>query len=149
MQVICADEYDISKLQNETLLLVVTSTFGEGDAPSNAQVINCLLLITKVTKQKCLSQNNGKRSYLTKATASEFIPNQTRHKRDFPPTSTSSLAQSYNLQYNVSVSKNNKYTNLYRSYVKLLFIHLQILSINIGVLVCVVWGVFSKLIFSR
>lgn len=33
------DEYNISDLEKETLLLVVTSTFGNGDSPNNGKVI--------------------------------------------------------------------------------------------------------------
>lgn len=33
------DEYNISDLEEETLLLVVTSTFGNGDSPNNGKVI--------------------------------------------------------------------------------------------------------------
>lgn len=32
------DEYNIGDLEKETLLLVVTSTFGNGDSPSNGKV---------------------------------------------------------------------------------------------------------------
>lgn len=33
------DEYHISDLEKETLLLVVTSTFGNGDSPNNGKVM--------------------------------------------------------------------------------------------------------------
>jgi len=33
------DEYNISDLEKETLLLVVTSTFGNGDSPNNGKVL--------------------------------------------------------------------------------------------------------------
>lgn len=59
-EVICADEYDISKLPNETLLLVVTSTFGEGDAPSNAQELKKTIwnLSRKANDQKGKNKKN-------------------------------------------------------------------------------------------
>ncbi|XP_033108490.1 nitric oxide synthase, brain-like [Anneissia japonica] len=36
-RVMCMDEYDVAHLEHETLLLVVTSTFGNGDAPENGE----------------------------------------------------------------------------------------------------------------
>uniref|UniRef100_A0A8C5NQL2 Nitric oxide synthase n=1 Tax=Junco hyemalis TaxID=40217 RepID=A0A8C5NQL2_JUNHY len=38
-KILCMDEYNICDLENETLLLVVTSTFGNGDSPGNGKVI--------------------------------------------------------------------------------------------------------------
>ncbi len=35
------DEYDVVDLEHETLVLVVTSTFGNGDPPENGEV--CML----------------------------------------------------------------------------------------------------------
>ena len=35
------DEYDISELVHEALVLIVTSTFGNGDPPENGEV--CIL----------------------------------------------------------------------------------------------------------
>lgn len=32
------DEYDIINIEHETLILVVTSTFGNGDPPENGEV---------------------------------------------------------------------------------------------------------------
>lgn len=37
-QVLCMDEYQLSYLEEEQLLLVVTSTFGNGDSPGNGEV---------------------------------------------------------------------------------------------------------------
>ncbi|KAJ7322189.1 hypothetical protein JRQ81_018476 [Phrynocephalus forsythii] len=36
-QVVCMDEYDVVSLEHETLVLVVTSTFGNGDPPENGE----------------------------------------------------------------------------------------------------------------
>ena len=38
VQVLCMDEYKLSHLEEEELLLVVTSTFGNGDSPGNGEV---------------------------------------------------------------------------------------------------------------
>uniref|UniRef100_A0A8C2U8G3 Nitric oxide synthase n=1 Tax=Coturnix japonica TaxID=93934 RepID=A0A8C2U8G3_COTJA len=38
-KILCMDEYNISDLEKETLLLVVTSTFGNGDSPNNGKVL--------------------------------------------------------------------------------------------------------------
>lgn len=37
-QILCMDDYKISDLEKENLLLVVTSTFGNGDSPGNGKV---------------------------------------------------------------------------------------------------------------
>lgn len=37
-RVLCMDEYDVVSLEHETLVLVVTSTFGNGDPPENGEV---------------------------------------------------------------------------------------------------------------
>lgn len=36
-QVLSMDEYDISNIEHEALLLVITSTFGNGDPPENGE----------------------------------------------------------------------------------------------------------------
>lgn len=38
LQVLCMDKYRLSHLEEEKLLVVVTSTFGNGDSPSNGEV---------------------------------------------------------------------------------------------------------------
>ncbi|KAG8147307.1 hypothetical protein E2320_022344, partial [Naja naja] len=37
-EVMCLDEYDVVSLEHETLVLVVTSTFGNGDPPENGEM---------------------------------------------------------------------------------------------------------------
>lgn len=46
-QVYCMADYDITSIEHEALLLVVTSTFGNGDPPENGEV-SCLTLRTCV-----------------------------------------------------------------------------------------------------
>lgn len=41
------DEYDVVDLEHETLVLVVTSTFGNGDPPENGEVCIEQLQLTK------------------------------------------------------------------------------------------------------
>jgi len=36
------DMYDVSRLGGEELLFIVTSTFGNGEAPENGKVLYCL-----------------------------------------------------------------------------------------------------------
>ncbi|XP_038631288.1 nitric oxide synthase, brain-like [Scyliorhinus canicula] len=43
-KVMCTDEYDIINIQHETLVLVVASTFGNGDPPENGQIFADLLM---------------------------------------------------------------------------------------------------------
>jgi sulfite reductase alpha subunit-like flavoprotein len=38
LQVYCMADYDMSSIEHEALLLVVTSTFGNGDPPENGEV---------------------------------------------------------------------------------------------------------------
>lgn len=38
------DEYDIINIEHETLMLVVTSTFGNGDPPENGEVLFLLFI---------------------------------------------------------------------------------------------------------
>ncbi|GFX52479.1 nitric oxide synthase [Trichonephila clavipes] len=47
--VICMTDYDIINLEHETLLLVVTSTFGNGDPPENGEAFARSLQAIKVT----------------------------------------------------------------------------------------------------
>ncbi|XP_075034624.1 nitric oxide synthase 1 isoform X2 [Mixophyes fleayi] len=43
-KVMSLDEYDIVHLEHETLVLVVTSTFGNGDPPENGEKFGCALM---------------------------------------------------------------------------------------------------------
>lgn len=56
----CTDDYDIRKLKEEKFVLIVTSTFGEGDAPSNAKKLKKTIweLSRKVTEQKKQTNDN-------------------------------------------------------------------------------------------
>ena len=38
-KVVCMEDYDKANLEHEQLVIVVTSTFGSGDPPSNGEVI--------------------------------------------------------------------------------------------------------------
>lgn len=46
-QVYCMADYDISSIEHEALLLVVTSTFGNGDPPENGEVNIYVINITE------------------------------------------------------------------------------------------------------
>ncbi|XP_053313171.1 nitric oxide synthase, inducible [Spea bombifrons] len=51
-KVLCMDEYNISSLEKETLLLVVTSTFGNGDCPGNGETFKKSICALKKMKNK-------------------------------------------------------------------------------------------------
>ncbi|MEE6468760.1 hypothetical protein FKM82_008371 [Ascaphus truei] len=51
-KVLCMDEYNISKVEEETLLLVVTSTFGNGDCPGNGEKFKRSLFTLKQLKHQ-------------------------------------------------------------------------------------------------
>lgn len=48
-QVVCMDSYDTFNLEHEALLLIVTSTFGNGDPPENGESFARQLQAIKVT----------------------------------------------------------------------------------------------------
>ncbi|XP_006874299.1 PREDICTED: LOW QUALITY PROTEIN: nitric oxide synthase, inducible [Chrysochloris asiatica] len=51
-KVLCMDEYKLSQLEEERLLLVVTSTFGNGDSPSNGEKLKkSLFMLKKLTNK--------------------------------------------------------------------------------------------------
>lgn len=45
-QVMSMDEYDVVDLEHETLVLAVTSTFGNGDPPENGEV--CIFIYSQL-----------------------------------------------------------------------------------------------------
>ncbi|NXG34768.1 NOS2 protein, partial [Dromaius novaehollandiae] len=51
-KIMCMDEYKICDLEKETLLLVVTSTFGNGDSPNNGKALKNSLLTLKLLRKK-------------------------------------------------------------------------------------------------
>ncbi|KAM6163423.1 nitric oxide synthase, inducible [Rhynchocyon petersi] len=51
-KVFCMDEYNLSNLEKERLLLVVTSTFGNGDCPGNGEKLKkSLFMLKKLTNK--------------------------------------------------------------------------------------------------
>ncbi|EQB78374.1 nitric oxide synthase, inducible [Camelus ferus] len=51
-KVLCMDEYSLSHLEEEQLLLVVTSTFGNGDSPGNGEKLKKSLFMLKELTNK-------------------------------------------------------------------------------------------------
>ncbi|XP_043923537.1 nitric oxide synthase, brain-like [Protopterus annectens] len=78
-KVICMDEYDSCKLKEETLLLIITSTFGNGDAPENGEKFAKLLSEMSRTHPKALQQQKfsvfglGSRAYPNFCAFAHFI----------------------------------------------------------------------------
>lgn len=46
------DEYDMSSIEHEAVLLVVTSTFGNGDPPENGHVSKLPAFVFETKKRK-------------------------------------------------------------------------------------------------
>uniref|UniRef100_A0A8C7VHT0 Nitric oxide synthase n=1 Tax=Oncorhynchus mykiss TaxID=8022 RepID=A0A8C7VHT0_ONCMY len=53
-KVMSMDEYDMVDLEHETLVLAVTSTFGNGDPPENGEVGLAIVLYTECTSYPCI-----------------------------------------------------------------------------------------------
>ncbi|XP_066546931.1 nitric oxide synthase 3 isoform X2 [Amia ocellicauda] len=58
--VVCMDDYDIVNLQHENLVLVVTSTFGNGDPPENGEMFSKALM---EMSHPSSSESQQRRSY--------------------------------------------------------------------------------------
>lgn len=69
-QVYCMDEYDMSSIEHEALLLVVTSTFGNGDPPENGQVFAQNLYAMKMNET---GFTNGSEHSISMASSKSFI----------------------------------------------------------------------------
>jgi sulfite reductase alpha subunit-like flavoprotein len=53
-------DYDVVNLEHETLLLIVTSTFGNGDAPENGEVFAFFYELVRIESEvKIYIQNLG------------------------------------------------------------------------------------------
>ncbi|XP_008546993.1 nitric oxide synthase, salivary gland [Microplitis demolitor] len=68
-QVLSMAEYDISNIEHEALLLVITSTFGNGDPPENGEAFAQNLYAMKMNE----TYNNNNESKITLATSKSFI----------------------------------------------------------------------------
>ncbi|KYQ52059.1 Nitric oxide synthase, salivary gland [Trachymyrmex zeteki] len=67
-QVLSMEEYDISNIEHEALLLVITSTFGNGDPPENGEVFAQNLYAMKMNDAYINSENK-----ISLATSKSFI----------------------------------------------------------------------------
>ncbi|KAI8502299.1 Nitric oxide synthase, brain [Branchiostoma belcheri] len=57
-KVVCMDEYDVTQLDKEQLVIVVTSTFGNGDPPDNGKTFARALMQMKNQKDQTSPDNN-------------------------------------------------------------------------------------------
>ena len=72
------DSYDMSHLEHEALLLIVTSTFGNGDPPENGEAFARQLQAIKMTGDTTPdmeSVKNVSTSYLRVSVDSSDLPN--------------------------------------------------------------------------
>ncbi|XP_043579281.1 nitric oxide synthase, salivary gland [Bombus pyrosoma] len=67
-QVLCMSDYDISNIEHEALLLVITSTFGNGDPPENGEAFAQNLYAMKMNETYINSGNK-----ISLATSKSFI----------------------------------------------------------------------------
>lgn len=56
-QVLSMAEYDISNIEHEALLLVITSTFGNGDPPENGEIFAQNLYAMKMNETYTNNEN--------------------------------------------------------------------------------------------
>nr|CBV37021.3 nitric oxide synthase [Stramonita haemastoma] len=69
-KVVCMDSYDVISLEHESLVLVVTSTFGNGDPPENGEVMAKALYEMK-HPEKSGSANFSSSSYIRMSVSSD------------------------------------------------------------------------------
>ncbi|KAK9703975.1 FAD binding domain [Popillia japonica] len=73
-QVYCMSDYDISNIEHEALLLVVTSTFGNGDPPENGEEFARNLYTLKMNEQG-IQNGDAKLRFAVFALGSSAYPN--------------------------------------------------------------------------
>lgn len=71
MQLACMDEYDANELRFETIVLLVTSTFGNGDPPANGEEFSLQLFDIKM-KTVAAAEKNRKRAVSFNSQPTEF-----------------------------------------------------------------------------
>ncbi|KYB25321.1 Nitric oxide synthase-like Protein [Tribolium castaneum] len=74
-QVYCMSDYDISSIEHEALLLVVTSTFGNGDPPENGEEFAKNLYTLKLSENGISNDDATKLRFAVFALGSSAYPN--------------------------------------------------------------------------
>ncbi|XP_050304291.1 nitric oxide synthase, salivary gland isoform X2 [Anthonomus grandis grandis] len=74
-QVYCMADYDISSIEHEALLLVVTSTFGNGDPPENGEEFANNLYTLKISENGIINGDPERLRFAVFALGSSAYPN--------------------------------------------------------------------------
>ncbi|XP_050408838.1 nitric oxide synthase, brain [Patella vulgata] len=70
-KVVCMDEYDVTVLEHENLVLIITSTFGNGDPPENGEIFAKSLFEIKTHDESSAESDFKSSSYIRMSSSSD------------------------------------------------------------------------------